>query len=126
MLYMNTCMARGQWHIDTWPIQNDSVLHFYLHILASENKPRLKDLTRELYHTVADRWKPLGILLEIPKGTLAAIATQHSDPHSRLLEMLEWWLKRVDPPATWSAIADAVEFLGEEQLARELRLKYCQ
>ena len=38
--------------------------------------------------------------------------------------MLETWLERVDPPATWAAIIDAVEFLGEEQLGKELREKY--
>ena len=39
--------------------------------------------------------------------------------------MLEVWLKRVDPPPTWLAIIEAVEFLGEQQLGRELRIKYC-
>ena len=78
-----------------------------------------------LYHRVADKWKQIGIQLEVPEGTLATIAERRQeDPQKCLLEMLEWWLKRVDPSATWSAIADAVEFLGEEQLARELRQKY--
>ena len=27
-----------------------------------------------LYHKVADKWKMIGVLIEIPKGTLAAIA----------------------------------------------------
>ena len=42
-----------------------------------------------------------------------------------LVEMLDAWLRKVDPPPTWSAIIEAVEFLGEEQLGRELREKYC-
>ena len=78
-----------------------------------------------LYHTVASKWKTIGILLEIPKGKLAGIERkcQH-DPHSCLVELLETWLERVNPPATWSSIIDAVEFLGEEQLGKQLREKY--
>ena len=38
--------------------------------------------------------------------------------------MLETWLKQVDPPPTWAAIIEAVEFLGEEQLGIELKEKY--
>ena len=89
------------------------------------SKPQLKDLTSALYHKVADKWKMIGVLLEIPKGKLAGIAEKYRDnPHTCLLEMLETWLERVDPPATWAAIIDAVEFLGEEQLGKELREKY--
>ena len=76
-----------------------------------------------LYHKVADKWYHIGIQLEVPEGILDSTA-QQSNPQSCLMEMLKVWLKRVDPPATWSAIADAVEFLGEEQLARDLRQKY--
>ena len=60
--------------------------------------------------------------LEIPKGKLAGILEKYrGDSQKCLVEMLETWLERVDPPATWAAIIDAVEFLGEEQLGKELR-----
>ena len=89
------------------------------------SKPQLKDLMSALYHKVADKWKMIGVLLDIPKGKLAGIAEKNRDnPHSCLVEMLETWLERVNPPATWAAIVDAVEFLGEEQLGKELRDKY--
>ena len=48
---------------------------------------------------------------------------QH-DPHRCLVKMLETWLERVDPPTTWATIIEAVEFLGEEQLGKELRENY--
>ena len=68
----------------------------------------------------------IGILIEIPKGTLSEIAEKHPhNPCSCLVEMLETWLERVYPPPTWAAIIEAVEFLGEEQLGKELRDKYC-
>ena len=89
------------------------------------SKPRLKDLVDALYHKVADKWRMIGILFEIPKAKLAHIAEKYrGDPHTCLLNMLETWLERVDPPATWTAIIEAVEFLGEEQLGKELREKY--
>ena len=89
------------------------------------NKPQLKELMDALYHKVADKWKMIGVLVEIPKGKLAATAErcQH-DPHKCLLEMLETWLERVHPRASWATIIEAVEFLGEEQLVRELRDRY--
>ena len=88
-------------------------------------RPQLKDLMDALYHKVADKWRTIGLYLEIPKGKLSGIAEKNQrNPQDCLLEMLETWLERVDPPATWHAIIDAVEFLGEEQLGKELREKY--
>ena len=89
------------------------------------SKPQLKDLMEALYNNVADKWKIIGVLIEIPKGTLAGIAEkwQH-DPHKCLVDMLEIWLEQIHPPSSWAAIIESVEFLGEEKLGRELRDKY--
>ena len=88
--------------------------------------PDMKDLMDALYHMVAEKWEYIGIYLHLPMPMLKAITAEHRhDPHRCLIGMLEVWLKKVDPPPTWSAIIKAVEFLGEEQLARELRKKYC-
>ena len=90
-------------------------------------KPRLKDLMDALYHKVADKWRIIGILLEIPTAKLEVIAGIHrGDPQTCFVVMLETWLEQVDPPPTWVAIIEAVEFLGEEQLGKELREKYCE
>ena len=90
------------------------------------SKPQIKDLMDALFHEVADKWKIIGVLLEISKGKLASIAEKHHDPKNCLLEMLETWLERVHPPPTWAAIIEAVEFLGEEQLGKTLRDTYTQ
>ena len=91
----------------------------------TSNLPQLKDLVGALYHKVADTWKMIGVLLEVPKGKLATIADKYQhDPHKCLVEMLETWLDQLDPPATWSAIIEAVEFLGDEQFGKELRENY--
>ena len=86
----------------------------------------MKDLMKALYNTVADKWEPIGIYLHLPMATLKAIVEERQhDPHKCLIGMLEVWLKRLDPLPTWSALIEAVKFLGEEQLGRELREKYC-
>ena len=96
-----------------------------LGIMRTLSKPRLKDLMDALYHKVADKWRMIGIYLKIPMGKLLGIAEKFQrDPQICLVEMLETWLEQVDPPATWTAIIEAVEFLGEEQLAKELREQY--
>ena len=85
----------------------------------------MRDLMDALYHTVADKWEHIGIYLQFPMATLKTITAENQqDPHKCLIGMLEAWLKRVDPPPTWSAIIDAVTFLGEERLGMELREKY--
>ena len=107
------------------------VRHLFLSSLTGRrterttSKPQLKDLMDALYHKVADKWKMIGVQLDIPMGKLSGIAEKFQrDPQICLVEMLETWLERVDPPATWAAIVDAVKFLGEEQLGKELREKY--
>ena len=89
-------------------------------------RPILKDLIDAFYHKVSDKWKVIGVLIEIPKGTLSHIAEKYRDePQNCLVEMLGMWLEQVQPPPTWVAIIEAVEFLGEKQLGKELRDKYC-
>ena len=85
--------------------------------------PDLKGLMTALYRKVAHKWKMIGVYLEI--SDLDSIETKHQgDSHHCLLEMLDTWLKRMDPPPTWSAVIEAVEFLGEEHLGKELREEY--
>ena len=82
---------------------------------------------KALYHKVADKWEPIGIHLDLPSATLSTIAAEHqSDPHKCLIKMLNIWLKVANPHPTWSAIIEAVEFIGEKQLSRELQQKYCE
>ena len=91
----------------------------------TEKPPKLKDLMGALYHKLADKWKTIGLYLEIPKGKLAGITEKyHNDPQRCLVEMFEIWLEQVHPPSTWANMIEAVEFLGECQLGKELREKY--
>ena len=92
-------------------------------LMLTAPTPDLKGLMTALYHKVAHKWKMIGVYLEI--RDLDSIETKHhGDSHLCLLEVLDTWLKRVDPLPTWSAIIEALLFLGEEQLGRELKEKY--
>ena len=88
-------------------------------------KPALKDLMKELYTTSSDKWENIGIFLEIEQGKLDAIkAAENQVPQNCLREMLKIWLKRVSPPPSWSAIAEAIELLGDQNLAHRLKTNY--
>ena len=99
-----------------------------LSLLPAGPKPTQKQLLQQLYNTVPDKWRPIGIYLEIPEAQLKTIDTQHrGDPQECLMTMLtEKWLSRVSPPATWQDLAEAVEFVGYQDVAQKLRDKFCK
>ena len=88
-------------------------------------QPKIKELQRELSTKVANEWEDIGIQLDIEEGILKQIRTDNAgECRACLREMLRIWLSRVDPPPTWSAIAEAVEILGHEDIAKHLRTNY--
>ena len=93
---------------------------------ATTCRPALQELMDALYNEVADKWEPIGIYLHLPMATLNVIGANHKlDTYKCLTKMLEVWLKRENPLPTWSAIIQALKFLGEERLATALREKHC-
>ena len=100
----------------------------YLSSTLSGLKPTQKQLLQQLYNTVPDKWRPIGIYLEIPDAHLKTIEEKHhNDPQKCLMAMLtEKWLPRVSPPPTWQDLAEAVEFVGYPDVAQELRDKFCK
>ena len=103
-----------------------SLVHLFFYTLGP--KPTQKQLLQQLYNTVSDKWRPIGIYLEIPEAQLKTINAHHrGDPQECLMAMLtEKWLPRVSPPATWQDIAEAVEFVGYPDVAQKLRDKFCK
>ena len=93
---------------------------------VTDDKPELKDLLRELLGKVANDWEDIGILLEIKDGQLKYIKSDNAgDSIACLREMLKVWLSRVAPPPSWSAMADALDTLGHEDIATHIRSTYC-
>ena len=92
---------------------------------AESAKPKLKDLQRELYSRVANDWEDIGIQLDIEEGQLKQIKSDNAGECKKCLrEMLRIWLSRVDPPPSWSDIAEALEVLEHAELATNIRSKY--
>ena len=93
---------------------------------AESAKPKLKDLQRELYSRVANDWEDIGIQLDIEEGQLKQIKSDNAGECKKCLrEMLRIWLSRVDPPPSWSDIAEALETLEYKDIATYLRTEYC-
>ena len=91
----------------------------------SPTKPKLKDLQKELYSKVANEWEDIGIQLDIEEGQLKQInADKGGDSKACLREMLRVWLSHVAPPPSWSAMADALDTLGHQNIATHLRTVY--
>ena len=69
---------------------------------------------------VADKWKKIGLLLDIPIGQLNSVTT--TDPILCYAEIFNWWRKNGSPPYTWATIIDVLRapIVGEVQLAHEL------
>ena len=81
----------------------------------------------ELRNTVADNWRAIGTYLEISGGQLNIIADRHrGDPQKCLMAMLSGWLHQTNQPASWTDIAEAVEFTGRPDIAQQIRQKYCK
>ena len=52
---------------------------------------------------------------------------KHDNPGNSkacLREMFRAWLRQVDSPSSWSAIAEAIEIVGREDIADYLKWKY--
>ena len=82
-------------------------------------KPKLSEVFRKIL-PISNKWRNIGTLLDITEGTLGGIAADESDMDSRLRAMLSEWLKQVNPPPTWSQLANAVEPFDKAK-AEELR-----
>lgn len=94
-------------------------------VVPTPERPSLSDLQNELLDTASDKWENIGICLEIDDKKLTQIKSNNPSSGACLIEMLRVWLNRVSPPPCWSAIADAIERLGDPRFAHNLRSKYC-
>ena len=107
------------------PIPHDIIIILVTQPSFCIGKPELRILLKELYTKAADKWEDIGIMLKIDSRRLDALKTTvNGTAQSCLREMLKLWLKTIDPPPSWSAMADALENLGDEALASHLRENY--
>ena len=85
----------------------------------------IKCVRRELYEARV-KWYHIGIELELATSTLKCIKSMCDSPAECLVEMLDTWLKQVDPKPSWRLLINALEQppVGEKQLADKLKQKY--
>ena len=97
------------------------IAHFYIPSVAS-----LKDLMSILHNTaVPSNIQQFGIMLDFDKGVLDYIqAKNQTDLYQSLIDVLDIWLKRVNPPPSWNALFEALQSLGEELVVLEIKEKY--
>ena len=75
---------------------------------------------------MAAKWHNLGVMLDIDDGELNKVKSDNAgNSDDCLREMLNIWLKKVDPKPLWSSMAKALENLREESLAEHIRKTYC-
>lgn len=75
---------------------------------------------------MARDWKNIAVLLSIPHHVTEVIEAENPRAVKDCLRtMLVEWLKQTDPFPKWSALAEAIEFLGNREMARDIRNKYC-
>lgn len=78
----------------------------------------VKTLCAELKR-VAD-WHQLGINLGVPADGLTNVESDHQSNNRRKAQMLDLWLQRT-PNATWGDVVSALEEMGENRVAENIR-----
>ena len=80
----------------------------------------LKEVTKQVWDARTE-WFKIGLALRLKSTDLKAIEKQNcGDLDSCLRLMVESWLKRVEPAATWKDLIAAVQSVGLARLANEI------
>ena len=82
--------------------------------------PKHPDLLNMVAAHARDKWRKMGIQLNIPTDQLNSMTA--TDPISCYADVFNWWQRNGSPPYTWATIIDALRapIVGEVQLAHEL------
>ena len=93
----------------------------------------LVDVIQELTSNQFDYtdWYQLGLYLGLYEPTLNAIEEDCSGSKKRLMKCISAWLKEEDNVKetgrgpSWLSLASALEAMGEDQIANNIKIKYC-
>ena len=80
----------------------------------------IRDLkqVRRLLHSISRKWYDIGIELELTSDQLLTIKANNDRVEDCLREMLEVWLRTIDPPPTWTALGDALKAEPVNEMAK--------
>ena len=104
---------------------NDAIIIFHIDITD------LDDVRDELQSIDYREWKDLGLSLGLYHNTLGAIEEKYRDVKKCLMECMAAWLKEEDKVrekggCTWSSLATALKKIGANDIASNIREKYCR
>ena len=87
-----------------------------------ERAPKLTELLDKVAAKTRDKWRMVGLQLNIEPNQLTAISRSHQDAMNCYREVFTLWENKCDPPFTWATIIDALRAssVGEDRLALEL------
>ena len=90
------------------------------HLKPLNRPPKHLDLLNKVAARARDKWRMMGLQLNIPMDQLNAMTA--TDPISCYADVFNWWQRNGSPPYTWATIIDALRtpIVGEIQLAHEL------
>ena len=82
---------------------------------------------RELSDNAADKWRQIGIQLNISSSRLNSIDSNYKKDIDKLSEILQLWLDN-DSDKSWNMLCDILQSSPVycSDLAESLRKKYCQ
>ena len=89
----------------------------------SDVRPKLPDLSRELYELTWSETVNFGVQLGMEYSVLKKIGEDKTDD-LRLLAAMDAWLQS-DPKASWKVVR-ALRAIRKKVLAQELKKKYCR
>ena len=109
-------MLSYQHYYSLWTASSDDATQK----LKPLNRPEYFDLLHKVAARATDKWKYMGLQLDIPMDQLNSMTA--TDPISCYADVFNWWQKNGSPPYTWATIIDALRapIVGEVQLAHEL------
>ena len=100
-----------------WIASSDAATH---QLKPLNRPPKHRDLLNKVAARARDKWKMMGVQLNIPMDQLNAMTA--TEPISCYADIFNWWQRNGFPPYTWATIIDALRapIVGEVQLAHEL------
>ena len=83
----------------------------------------MRDLLRRVASRAMDKWRIIGIELNLEQHQLRAISqSHHQDAIQCYIEVFSLWENKADPPFTWATIIDTLHspIVEENALAQEI------
>lgn len=106
-------------HPDQPSAEASKYLHHDIIIDETASSPTIKQVFKHLLR-LSSEWKTIGTLLDLDSANLSAIEKDYSTSIDRLREMINLWMKQINPRPTWTALIDAVQEVNPNK-AEEIR-----